>query len=161
MVPADQFVTLLRKMAITHVVGVPDSTFGPWFDALRETADIRLVPVCREGEAWGVAAGLDLGGARPLVMMQCTGLFESGDSLRNAVHDFRLPLYALIGYRNYLRRNSVHDTALQFTEPVLRAWGLESLLIDAPEKMALIRDHYEQCRRGERAGVALIAEGAG
>jgi sulfopyruvate decarboxylase TPP-binding subunit len=161
MVPAGQFVALLREMGISHVVGVPDSTFGPWFDALRETSDIRLVSVCREGEAWGVAAGLYLGGARPLVMMQCTGLFESGDSLRNAIHDFELPLYALIGYRNYLRRDAVRDTALEFTEPILRAWGLEPLLVESPERMEAIRDHYEQCRREERAGMALIAEGAG
>jgi sulfopyruvate decarboxylase TPP-binding subunit len=161
MVPAGQFVALLRQMGVTHVVGVPDSTFGPWFDALRETTDIRLVSVCREGEAWGIAAGLDLGGARPLVIMQCTGLFESGDSLRNAIHDFRLPLYALVGYRNYLRRGSVQDTALEFTEPVLRAWGLEPLLIDVPERFSLVLGHYEQCRREQRAGLALIAEGAG
>ncbi len=42
-----------------------------------------LVRVCREGEAWEVAAGLHLGGATPLVMIQCTGLFESGDAIRN------------------------------------------------------------------------------
>jgi sulfopyruvate decarboxylase TPP-binding subunit len=161
MVPGAQFVALLRAMGVTHVVGVPDSTFGPWFDALRETSDICLVSVCREGEAWGVAAGLHLGGARPLVVMQCTGLFESGDSLRNVIHDFELPLYALIGYRNYLRRGSVPDTALEFTEPILRAWGLEPLLIDVPGRMGSIRDHYEQCRREQIAGVALIAEGAG
>ena len=69
---------LLDSMRVTHVTGVPDSTFGPWFDALRASSAIRLVPVCREGEAWAVAGGLHLGGARPLVMMQCTGLFESG-----------------------------------------------------------------------------------
>lgn len=161
MVSAPEFLALLREMGVTHVIGVPDSTFGPWFDAVRESADIRLVAVCREGEAWGVAAGVHLGGARPLVMMQCTGLFESGDSLRNAIHDFELPLYALIGYRNHLRRDSVHDTSLVFTEPVLRAWGLAPLLIGAPQMLGSIRQHYEQCRHEGRPGVALIAEGAG
>jgi len=161
MVPAGEFVALLREMGVTHVAGLPDSTFGPWFDALRESTEIRLVSVCREGEAWGVAAGLYLGGARPLVMMQCTGLFESGDALRNAIHDFGLPLYALIGYRNYLRRESVRDTTLEFTEPVLRAWGFEPLLIDEPSKMGAILEHYQQCRRDGQPGFALIAEGAG
>jgi sulfopyruvate decarboxylase TPP-binding subunit len=161
MVSAREFMAPLREMGVTHVVGVPDSTFGPWFDALRESADIRLVSVCREGEAWGIAAGLFLGGACPLVIMQSTGLFESGDSLRNAIHDFRLPLYTLVGYRNYLRRGSVHDTALEYTEPILRAWGLEPLLIDTPERWSLLPRHFEHCRREQIAGVALVAEGAG
>jgi hypothetical protein len=72
-----------------------------------------------------------------------------------------LPLYALIGYRNYLRRESVRDTALKFTVPILRAWGLELLLIDAPVRLRSISEHYERCRREARPGVALIAEGAG
>ena len=95
---ANEVLELLNGMGVTHVTGVPDSTTGLWFDAVRESDSIRLIPVCREGEAWGVAAGLFLGGARPLVMMQCTGLFESGDALRNAIHDFGLPIYALIGW---------------------------------------------------------------
>ena len=56
----------------------------------------------REGEAWAIAAGLQLGGKRPLVMIQNTGLFESGDALRNVLFDLRLPLVAVIGYRSAL-----------------------------------------------------------
>jgi sulfopyruvate decarboxylase TPP-binding subunit len=161
MVSPDRFLALLQSLRVTHVTGVPDSTFGPWFDALRTSSAIRLVPVCREGEAWAVAGGLYLGGARPLVMMQCTGLFESGDSLRNAVYDFGLPLYALIGYRNYLRRGQAADTATQYAEPILRAWNLDYLLIETPEQFESVPGHAERCAREGRAGVALIAEGQG
>ena len=48
-----------------------------------------------------MAGGLHLGGATPLVLIQCTGLFESGDSLRNIVHDWTLPIFSVIGYRSY------------------------------------------------------------
>lgn len=75
---------LLRRLAVTHVVTLPDSTIGRWDDAIA-AAGIPIVRVCREGEAWGVAMGLHLGGQRPLVMIQCTGLFESGDALRNVL----------------------------------------------------------------------------
>lgn len=162
MFPVQDIITLLREMGITHVTGVPDSTFGPWFDGLQTTGDIRLVPVCREGEAWAVAAGLHLGGAAPLVMIQCTGLFESGDALRNALHDFELPLYAFIGYRNYLNRAHARgDTTLAFTEPVLRAWDVDYVLINTSTEIATIREHYTCCQREQRPGVALIAEGRG
>lgn len=161
MLAPDRFLRLLQSTGFTHVTGVPDSTFGPWFDAVRGSPAIRLVPVCREGEAWAVAGGLYLGGARPLVMMQCTGLFESCDSLRNAVHDFGLPLYALIGYRNYLRRDRTVDTAMQYTEPVLKAWDLDYLLIETPEQFQSVPEHAARCAREGRAGVALIAEGQG
>jgi len=155
-----QIVDLLNDLGITHVVWVPDSTLGQWEDALCEAPSIDVVRVCREGEAWAVAAGLYLGGAKPLVMIQCTGLFESGDALRNAVHDYKLPLFAFVGYRSYLNQSTLPgDTCLVFTEPILDAWQLDYRLIDSPKKLPLIRDHYLACQENRRPGVALIAEG--
>lgn len=149
-----EIVTLLGSVGITHVVTIPDSTLGEWYPALDASPDLRLVQVCREGEAWGVAAGLHLGGARPLVMIQCTGLFESGDALRNVLHDWRLPIPAIIGYRSYLNQETLPgDTCLVFTEPVLDAWKLAYRLITSPSQV-------EEMRAVLNAkGVALIAEG--
>ena len=153
--------THLVDMGVTHVTGVPDSTFGPWFDELRTSSEIRLVPVCREGEAWGVAAGLHLGGAIPLVLIQCTGLFESGDALRNMLYDLGLPLYAIIGYRNYLNRAAASDSTLRFTEPILQAWAIDYVLIESPDQIGRLKDHHRNSRRDAVPGVALVAEGRG
>ena len=151
----------LIEMGVTHVTGVPDSTFGPWFDELRTSTEIRLIPVCREGEAWGVAAGLHLGGARPVIMIQCTGLFESGDALRNVLFDLGLPLYAIVGYRNFLNRSTATDSTLRFTEPILDAWGVDYVLIDAAEQIVRLREHFHESHRAGSPGIALVAEGKG
>ena len=149
---------LFTSMGITHVVSVADSTIGAWHPALDRSADLRLVRVCREGEAWGVAAGLYLGGATPLVMIQCTGLFESGDSLRNVLHDWKLPIFSVIGYRSYLNQDTLPgDTCLVFTEPLLDAWRIDYRLITAPSQLGEIRDHYFACRDAHKPAPAPIA----
>ena len=153
-----QIETELEQLGITHVVWLPDTAIGPWESALEQSSSVRLVRVCREGEAWTVAAGLHLGGKRPLVVIQNTGLFESGDALRNVLFDLKLPLYAVIGYRSYLVPDSP-DSAKHFTEPILRAWGLDYVLIDSPEKLPALSEHCRTCREAGRPGVALIAEG--
>lgn len=159
MFSGDQIVSLLRGTGITHVVTVPDSTLGQWEGAL-EGSEIDLIRVCREGEAWAVAGGLYLGGAAPLVMIQCTGLFESGDSLRNVLHDWKLPIFSVIGYRSYLNQDTLPgDTCLVFTEPLLDAWRIDYRLITAPTQLDEIRDHYLACRDAGKPGAALIAEG--
>jgi sulfopyruvate decarboxylase subunit alpha len=150
---------LMSSVGITHVVTVPDSTIGAWESGI-EAAGITLVRVCREGEAWTIAGGLYMGGARPLVMIQCTGLFESGDALRNMLHEWKLPLYAMIGYRSYLNQDNLPgDTSLVFTEPILAAWKLDVLFVKEPAQLPDIGAHYRACLAADKPGVALIAEG--
>jgi sulfopyruvate decarboxylase TPP-binding subunit len=158
MFSGEQIVAELTELGITHVVWLPDSALGQWEAALSAAKNLKLIRVCREGEAWAIAAGLHMGGARPLVMIQCTGLFDSGDSLRCALFDYGLPLFAIVGYRNALNPTA-NDSARTFTEPNLRSWGIDYRLIDAPEKLSELRAQYTACRQASRPGVVLLAEG--
>jgi sulfopyruvate decarboxylase TPP-binding subunit len=99
--PENRSRELLEHSASRTSSPVPDSTIGQWQAAIERARATRWFGVCREGEAWQSRPGLYMGGASPLVMIQCTGLFESGDAIRNAVHDWKLPLFAIIGYRSY------------------------------------------------------------
>lgn len=160
MFSGQQIATVLGELGVTHVVTVPDSTIGPWQDAIERSGHTRLVRVCREGEAWGVAGGLLLGGKLPVVMIQCTGLFESGDALRNVVHDWKLPVFSIIGYRSYLSQDTLPgDTCLVFTEPILSAWKIDYRLITDPGQLPVIAEHFAACRSAGCAGAIVIAEG--
>ena len=155
----EQLSSLLEELGVTHIITVPDSTIGRWESAIAQSPRLRLVRVCREGEAWQVAAGLHLGGATPVVMIQCTGLFESGDALRNALHDWKLPIFSIIGYRSYLDQAKLPgDTCLVFTEPLLDAWRIDYKLITSAAQLGDIGAHFRTCRAAERPGAALIAE---
>ena len=102
-------VTALEGAGFTHLVWIPDSHLGTWEPAL---ANSKLAPirVTREGEAIGIAAGLMLGGARPLVAIQCTGFFEAGDAVRNVAHDLKLPLKLIVGVRSWAAHASGKTT---------------------------------------------------
>jgi sulfopyruvate decarboxylase TPP-binding subunit len=159
MFSGEQIAALLQQCGITHVVTVPDSTIGQW-EAAIAASGIALVRVCREGEAWAVAAGLHLGGKRPLVMIQCTGLFESGDALRNVLHDWQLPIPSIIGFRSYLNQETLPgDTCLVFTEPILRAWQMDYLLVTTPSQLDEMQQHLASCRAAAQPGTLVIAEG--
>jgi sulfopyruvate decarboxylase TPP-binding subunit len=159
MILGHQIEEAVSQLGTTHVVWLPDTALGQWEEALEKSASFDLLRVCREGEAWPLAAGLYLGGKSPLVMMQTTGLFESGDALRNVLFDLGIPLFALIGYRSYLVEDSP-DTAKKFAEPILDAWGLRYELIQGSEDLPKLADHIRVCRTDGVPGVGLIAEGA-
>jgi len=119
-------VRAIEAAGFTHVVWVPDSHLGTWDTALHASATVRLVRPAREGEAVGIAAGLMIGGERPLVAVQCTGFFEAGDAVRNVAHDLKLPLKLLIGVRSWRAHlaGKTADNCPTFAEPIVRAWGL-------------------------------------
>src|SRR5437773_12339429 len=144
MLTGTEIAETLAELGVTHVMWLPDSTLGAWETALAENHALRLVRVCREGEAWAVAAGLHLGGRRPLVMIHCTGPFESGDPLRNALHDWKLPIPSVIGYRSYLNQDLLPgDTCLVFTERILEAWRIDYRLITEPGQFEQMAQHLE------------------
>ena len=91
-------------------------------------------------------------------MIQTTGLFESGDALRNVLFDLKLPVFAVVGARSWLVEGS-RDTAKKFTEPILEAWGIEHVLIGGEADKPQLAAHYRACLDQGKPGVALIAEG--
>jgi sulfopyruvate decarboxylase TPP-binding subunit len=150
----------LRDCGVTHVVWIPDSELGTWEAALLAEPSLSLVRVCREGEAVAVAAGLLLGGRRPVVAIQCTGLFDAGDALRNLVHELKLPLFFVVGVRSYYahQQGQTADTCPVFTEPIVRAWQVPYVVLDRSHTAADLAAAYRQSRDEQRAGAVLLAE---
>lgn len=154
----------LEDAGVTHVVGLPDNTSAPLFDALPGHPTLRLVSVTREGEAFALASGLWMGGASPLVVIQNTGFLESGDGLRGTATRMGAALPFVVTGRGYAKmaaaglgpdtertRQLLIDPAMDsvalMTEPTLRAWGIP----------------YTVCAPGDDASRALrrlVAEAA-
>jgi sulfopyruvate decarboxylase TPP-binding subunit len=160
MLDGPSVVAALKRCGVTHVVWIPDSELGTWEPALSTTEGLTLVRVCREGEAFAVAAGLWLGGKRPIILLQCTGLFEAGDALRNVLHDLKLPLFLIVGVRSYYAhlKGSTADTCPIFTEPIMKAWQIPYVVLDRSDRVEELERAYRQAQSEKRAGAILLAE---
>src|SRR5689334_17675913 len=91
----------LKNLGVTHLIWLPDTESGHMWDEMASQGAIKLVQVTREGEALGIAAGLIATGKNPVVLIQNTGLFESGDSLRGLGIEAEMPILLMVGYRGY------------------------------------------------------------
>ena len=151
---------VLVECGVTHVVWIPDSVTGAWDAALNSCQSLQLIRVCREGEAFAVAAGLYLGGKRPVVQIQCTGMFEAGDALRNFIHDFKVPLFLLVGLRNYYasRAGKSADSAPRFAEAILHGWKVPFRIFEHEASVADLRDAYLEAWQAKRAAAVFLAE---
>ena len=146
----------LKKNDISHVVWLPDSETNFMYQLLTGEPTLDLVPVCREGETMAIAAGLWVGGKRPVVLIQNTGIFESGDSIRGLGLDINMPLVMLVGYRGWTRHGITSDSAARFIEHILHAWGINYYLIETDEDADRISYAIEESERTNRPVAVLV-----
>jgi len=160
MLDGPSVVAALKECGVTHVIWIPDSELGTWDQALKNDAELKLIRVCREGEAIAVAAGLLFGGKHPVVVIQCTGLFEAGDSLRNIVHDLKLPIFMIVGLRGYYAylQKKTSDTCPVFAEPILNAWQIPYTIFDQRHTAADLARAYRQAQSEKIATTICVAE---
>jgi len=81
-------------------VYVPDNPLSHVLRVLREKyPDVVTTIATREEEAFGIAAGLYLGGQRPTVMLQSSGLGNSLNALTSLFVPYEIPALILISMR--------------------------------------------------------------
>jgi sulfopyruvate decarboxylase subunit alpha len=90
----------IHAVGSRDVVYVPDN---PLSHVLRELGarfrDVRLVLATREEEAFGIAAGLYLGGRRPTVLLQSSGLGNSLNAITSLVMPYQIPILVVVSMR--------------------------------------------------------------
>ena len=146
----------LSKNGVTHVVWLPDSETNFMYNQMMEDTSMELVPVCREGESMAVAAGLWVGGKKPVVLIQNTGMFESGDSIRGLGLDINFPMVMMIGYRGWTRHGVTPDSAARFTEKILDAWDIDFFLVETEDDVDRISTAFELSESKQRPVACLM-----
>ena len=153
--------------------------------SLSERVHIRLMNFPREQLlvaalhllAFAIASGLWLGGASPLVVIQTTGLLESGDSLRGTAARMGAPIPILITGRGYskmkearlkpsdlrerdlLTRGDVDSVAL-LTEPTLEVWGVPFERCEGEDDPSTVLARtIDSARSTERPTAVVMARG--
>ncbi len=148
----------LKKNGVTHVVWLPDSETNFLYLLMQDEPSLDLVPVSREGLAFSTAAGLSVGGAKPVILIQNTGLMESGDSLRGWAMGLHIPVVMMIGYRGWTRHGKNQDTAATYTEPFLNAFQIKYFLVENDADAARISWAFEEAEETRRPVAILVGD---
>jgi len=148
----------IRKNGVTHVVWLPDSETNWLYLLMKAEPSLRLVPVSNEALAFSTAAGLSFGGRVPLILIQNTGMMDSGNSLRGWAIDLSIPVVLMVGYRGWTRHGVTRDSAAVYTERFLNAFGINYYLIESDADAGRISTAFEEARRTTRPVAALIAD---
>ena len=148
----------LKKQGVTHVVWLPDSETNWLYLLMKAEPSLQLVAVAREGLACSVAAGLVSGGKVPVILIQNTGLMESGDSIRGWLLGLNVPVVLMVGLRGWTRHGVTQDTAATYTEPFLNAFRINYYLVESDADASRISAAFEEAKNTRRPVAVLVAD---
>jgi sulfopyruvate decarboxylase TPP-binding subunit len=148
----------LKKNGVTHVCWLPDSETNWLYLLMQAEPSLRLIAVSREGQAFSTAAGLAFGGKTPVILIQNTGLMESGDSLRGWGLGMNTPVVLMVGYRGWTRHGITRDTAATYTERFLNAFGIKYYLVENDADADRISVAFEEARSTKRPVAVLVGD---
>lgn len=148
----------MKKHGVTHVVWLPDSETNWLYLLMKAEPSLQLIAVSREGLACSVAAGLAAGGKTPVILIQNTGLMESGDSIRGWLLGLNVPVVLMVGLRGWTRHGVTQDTAAVFTEPFLNAFRINYYLVESDADASRISVAFEEAKKTRRPVAVLVGD---
>lgn len=132
------FCLVLKKLGFNVFVGVPCSILKDIILCLQDDSDVRYVSVTREDEAVGVAVGSFLGGKKPVVLMQNSGLGNSIGALASLPLLYKIPMLLVVSWRGYQGKDAPeHRIMGKSMLKLLKDFGISTqiLLKRNPEKV--------------------------
>jgi sulfopyruvate decarboxylase subunit alpha len=141
------------------VVYVPDNPLSHVLRAFEsEYRDVRLILATREEEAFGIAAGLYLGGCRPTVMCQSSGIGNSLNAITSLLVPYEIPVLMIVSWRGDDGEwNAAQRPMGQAVRSIFGAVGVTHATIASPDAAAdTVRHIGETAFRTHTLGACLL-----
>ena len=123
---AQAVVGALKASGVRYVTHVPDTPLGHLLRLMEADPAFDVTAATREEEAVGIAAGIALGGGRPMAMMQTSGLGNALNGLASVVVPYQLPMLLLISQRGEAGEwNAAQVPGGRMLRPTLDALGIQ------------------------------------
>ena len=160
---ASAMLAALQSAGVTHAVSVPDFVQFALHQKLGEAASgIRCLFTASEDQALTTAAGLHIGGAVPVILVQNQGLYKCLNTLRAVCLDAGIPVVFLVGQFGREVENfdkpmtESRRSMVSLMEPFLNAVNVKHWVVDSDDNVDGITQAFTHARAAETAAVVLV-----
>jgi sulfopyruvate decarboxylase TPP-binding subunit len=158
-IPAELLLAEIQALGVTHVLNVPDTHQKTLLALLARQEQPKLITTCSEDEALAMHAGLYVGGQRPMISIQNTGLCACMNAMRGVLLEGRIPGLLLIGLLHREPNVPTRESrvlTVRLTEPTLQAWNIPYYLLESEDDLHFVREAYERSFDERGPVVALL-----
>jgi len=89
----------IKDVGINLLLILPDNMIQGLIKVINEKNEIRKITITREEEGMGIAAGAYLGGIKPALLMQNSGLGNSINAIKSLLQLYKIPILLIMSHR--------------------------------------------------------------
>jgi sulfopyruvate decarboxylase subunit alpha len=141
-------------------MSVPCKNLAGLISQLEMDEEVTYVPVTREEEGVGIAAGAFLGGDLAVLLLQNSGLGNAINALASLMGYYRIPVILLISHRGMPgERIGAQVPMGRATESLLKVLDIPFFTYDSAEDLSQLRSHVSYARVAEKPVALLVSPG--
>jgi len=153
----DIVIAALKANEVGIATYVPDKVLAPLIAKMHADPWFTMIPVAREEEGLGIAAGAWMGGKRSVLLMQTSGFATLPNVLASLIVACQIPAIMIISERGTMGDHQLGQAIVCRTmRPVLETLGIEHHVITRLDEAAFIAERSLQQAFKTQAPVALI-----
>ncbi len=126
----------LKASGVDTIVHVPDKVVNEILIRAEADSSLMVIATSREEDAVGVVCGLYLGGRRPVLLLQNSGLGNATNALASQAIPYLNPVVMILSQRGGLGEwNPVQVPMQMASRPLFEGLGIEHVTVVQPDEV--------------------------
>lgn len=153
---AEAIVHGMKEAGIDLVAGLPDSWLSPCLEIVKDDGSFIYVPVVNESQGIAVCAGAWLGGKKPAMVMESSGLLVSAEVLMR-LSSYQVPFVMIISHRGTIGEGFSWAYCMGWSlEPMLQALRIPYTVARSRQEVMAVIPWAQASVQGFRQPVAVL-----
>ncbi|MFX1377040.1 MAG: sulfopyruvate decarboxylase subunit alpha [Promethearchaeota archaeon] len=130
----------IKKSGIDLILSLPCIMLKGLLQLIDEKREIQHIPITREEEGVGIAAGAYLGGKIPGILMQNSGLGNSVNAIKSLLQLYKIPVIFIMSHRGAEGEKIMAQIPMgKLTPDLLDLLKIEKFIIDSKDSINILQ----------------------
>lgn len=132
---------IIKDFGIDLVLSVPCILLKDILDLINERKELLHIPVTREEEGVGIAAGAYIGGKKPAILMQNSGLGNSINAIKSLLELYNIPIIFIMSHRGGKGEKILAQIPMgKITDKLLNVIGIKTWSIKSNKEITKLKE---------------------
>ena len=125
---------VIKDSGIDLILSLPCVMLKGLLELINDKGEIQIIPVTREEEGIGIAAGAYLTGKTPALLIQNSGLGNSVNAIKSLLQLYKIPVIFIMSHRGAEGEKILAQIPMgQLTPDLLDLMNIQNFIIDSME----------------------------